>query len=218
MKKLVQKVVAEIETTAAEMINAINGGDEMLLQRISTEGSWKKYKAGEIDKEETMKRAVKRIERKATKNQLEKINRINEVETAGGDLIEATLAIKWKKTYEGYQAAATLKVTCKLDGNTRSFAYETRYTGGGGYDKESTAAAAALNESPEMLKLIYKAYNDGLSLPYGVNQYNGSLPAYGGGVGISCYYSIFESVGYKLVSVYADKTTNVYRIERTATK
>ena len=216
LKNLIKKVVSEIETTAAETIGSINN-DEMILKRLSTERSWKQYKAGEIDKEETMKRAIRRFERRSAKDQLNKINKINEI-TAAGDLIDATLSIKWKKTREGSQAAATLQVTCKLDGNTRCFTYETRYTGGGGFDKESTAAAAALNQSGEMLKLIYKAYNDGLSLPYGVNQYKGFLPAYGHGVGISCYYSIFEAVGYKFKSVYADKTTNVYSIERTATK
>jgi len=40
------------------------------------------------------------------------------------------------------------------------------------------------------------------------------IPTFAGGVGVSCYYNVFESIGYKLNHIANGQTFDVYTIEK----
>lgn len=84
---------------------------------------------------------------------------------------------------------------------------------GCGYDKESAAIASALNQNPEILKILYDHAEAGETFPYGVDVWAG-LPSFAGGCGVSCFYSIFEACGYTFRQVASGKMFDVYEITR----
>lgn len=96
----------------------------------------------------------------------------------------------------GYQCMAAVEVR----GAGHVTRYESDYTRGCGYDKPSTAAAEALDWSPEIMYLLYKRKaeileNPGIHYPYGAN-YNLSLPSFDGGVGMSAITGVFKDLGF----------------------
>jgi hypothetical protein len=88
--------------------------------------------------------------------------------------------------------------------------------GGCGYDKESTAVAAALNQSNALLKALYivreKDTKTELRALYGYGSGYGILPRFEGGVGVSCYPEIFAKIGYNWKKVSSGKTFDVYNV------
>lgn len=92
--------------------------------------------------------------------------------------------------------------------------------GGCGYDKCSTAVARILNEIPQLKKLMcelknktsnYKKSNREL---FGYGSGYGVIPSFEGGVGVSCYDRIFNSIGYKFETVSSGKMFNVYKVSK----
>ncbi len=87
---------------------------------------------------------------------------------------------------------------------------------GCGYCKESTAFAKSINQSFYFLALLAKEKNRPKNygktneqiFGYGVC---GVIPKLSGGVGTSCYYSVFDAIGYKLDNVANGKMFNVYK-------
>jgi hypothetical protein len=102
--------------------------------------------------------------------------------------------------------------------------YNSGSIGGCGYDKESTAVANVLNQSNEVLKLLYTLKNKKCNVElknndmfsYGAGY--GITPSIEGGVGVSCYNRIFNKVGYKFSKVSSGKTFDVYKIEKLTAK
>lgn len=84
---------------------------------------------------------------------------------------------------------------------------------GCGYDKQSAAIASAMNQNPEILKILYDHAEAGGTFPYGVHTFAG-LPSFDGGCGVSCFYSIFEACGYTFRQVASGKAFDVYEITR----
>ena len=90
------------------------------------------------------------------------------------------------------------------------------YANGCGYDKHSAAVAAALNK--HFQSLLWKAKQMGLSkegYPNGLAIPNGWKPYFEGGIGMECYYKVFEFLGYKLEYVYGNRHTDVWKITKT---
>jgi len=83
--------------------------------------------------------------------------------------------------------------------------YTTGHASGCGYDKLSTAIAEALNKNNNILNLLYNTYEKELrknknislrdSIGYGSGYYG--IPSFDGGVGYSCFRSIFQKLGAK---------------------
>lgn len=98
--------------------------------------------------------------------------------------------------------------------------------GGGGYDKGSTAVANVLNQINEVLKPLYakkdkhikgiapNRQNEAHRDLFGYGSGYGILPSIEGGVGVSCYPKIFESIGYKFSTQASGKTFDVYTITK----
>ena len=96
--------------------------------------------------------------------------------------------------------------------------YYTGSASGCGYDKESAAVAQALNQSASVLKALYDMKEQNIEkhshdvLGYGSGY--GIRPYFEGGVGISCFRSIFERLGYKWECTGSGKTFDVYKVSR----
>ena len=84
---------------------------------------------------------------------------------------------------------------------------------GCGYDKESAAIASAMNQNPEVMRILYDHAESGEGFPYSVHTFAG-LPSFDGGCGVSCFRSVFEACGYEWRQVGNDKTFNAYAITR----
>jgi hypothetical protein len=128
-----------------------------------------------------------------------------------------TLSIDWKKSQMwGYNPLATAKVTY-LDNISETF-YSDRVTGAG-YDKESTAFANSINQVNGILNKMINLKNDNISKDnrdlFGYGTQGDFIPMFANGVGVSCYYNVFESIGYQLKHIANGQTFDVYTIEKT---
>ena len=84
---------------------------------------------------------------------------------------------------------------------------------GCGYDKESAAIASAMNENPEIMRILYDHAERGDGFPYSVHTFAG-LPSFDGGCGISCFRSVFDACGYECRQVGNGKNFSAYTITR----
>lgn len=156
-----------------------------------------------------------KLARIEAKKQAKEAARI-EAEKTQKPVASITFNIEWKKSrIWGANPHLTADVIYK-DG-TRNYFNST--CGGCGYDKESTVIADIFNQT-----LKYKLWNLDFSriknssietvenpLPYGIHNYSGNNPCFGGGIGTNCYYRIAEAIGGKFERVGSGKTFDVYK-------
>ena len=148
----------------------------------------------------------------------EQIGIIDAAEDAG-EILDGVLTIDWSRNYEGYQAKAYLSYRyIDTDGYQRRANYESRRTGGGGYDKASTAAASVLRQSPEFNRiLMYLRENDAEEEPgYGVRLNKGEPygPSFGGGVGMNALIGAMKSIGIDMYEAQYTDNHQVYTFQR----
>lgn len=123
---------------------------------------------------------------------------------AAGTINEIKVQIEWK-TNRTWGANPTAEVWITGE----NFEYlKSGSIGGCGYDKTSTSFAQALNQSLAFRKLLLKNSNKIAKL-YGHR--NGTLS---GGVGVSCYPSIFAAMGYKMQTTASGKMFDAYLITK----
>lgn len=142
--------------------------------------------------------------------------RIQCVSDACKTVTSISISIEWVKNRTwGGCPKAEIRV-CYSDNTCNS--YESGRITGCGYDKESTAVAQALNQSNDLLHMLYavkesapQAQNRDL-LGYGSGY--GNLPYFEGGVGVSCYPHIFEKIGLKWEGISHGKTYDVYQVTK----
>lgn len=161
-----------------------------------------------------LKKYLAERKRKAINKTLaSKLQHLLTVEQAA-DFKGADISIEWKKNRTwGSNPTAEARIH-----TTDRFEYfNSGSIGGCGYDKRSTAAANALNQSNSFLKAMYllkeqnpTARNGDL---FGYGSGYGILPRLEGGVGVSCYPEIFAKIGFKWVSVAEGRTFDVYSIQ-----
>ena len=194
-----------------------NKPDYYLLQYL-TDTRREAYEAGRITREKAIEYATARALREVEKDKAEEIGKLISVEAAG-ELIEATITIEWKRSATwGHNPTAELRYCFKRGDGEQWGHIDGSSVGGCGYDKESTAAAQVLNQCPEALKPLYAAKDAHMSenshkaIGYGAGY--AARPYFEGGVGISCFRSIYENLGYKWENVPSGKTFDVYRISK----
>lgn len=121
------------------------------------------------------------------------IEKLNNIESAQYEIEKVKITVEWTKSKTwGNNPTATVEVFT----NTRRYEY-IGTASGCGYDKESASVAQAMNQANELLNLIYTAMDEKAeSKPYGVNDYDTSI-SFAGGVGMSCYRTICEWLGFK---------------------
>ena len=194
------------------------------LEHWSTANKWDAYKAGRITREKAVEYATARALRDIEKTFAAKVEKLDRV-AAAPDLDYAEVSVEWKRSsYWG--SCPTAKAT------VNGWNSYSQRAGGCGYDKLSAAVGGALSASPSVLKALYQAAEDALAagkcfaylnsncvtwrdvLGYGSGY--SVLPYLEGGVGVSCYETIFANCGYKFRRVASGKTFDVFTIERGA--
>jgi hypothetical protein len=142
---------------------------------------------------------------------------LSQEEFANFDDIESiTINIDWKKSQMwGNNPQAEAKQILKSGLHTY---FNSCRVVGSGYDKESTAVAEALNQCNGVLKLLYTIKENNITEKnanlFGYGSGYGILPRIEKGVGVSCYNSIFNKVGFKFYTLSSGKTFDVYKIEK----
>ena len=222
MKNLIKAIEAEQKKRLEDFIFSINEVNEIkglktwqyndLLPKGKdvSKFTFDSLKAYLISRKE--KAIYKAIERE--------VKKINTVANAG-ELIEVKITIEWKRSamWGSNPIAECWYAYNDKEGNRNSNYVKSGSIGGCGYDKQSTAVAECLNQINEVLKPLYAVKNAALKVSeyknhelLGYGSGYGILPSIEGGVGVSCYPTIFDKVGYKFSTVASGKTFDVYTI------
>lgn len=168
---------------------------------------------------------ISRKEKSIYKSIEREVNKIKTVFNAG-TLIDVKISIEWKRSRMwGSNPSAECWYSYKdADGQYRNGYVVSGSIGGCGYDKGSTAVARCLNQINEVLKPLYAKKDKaikGITTPhnntihrdiFGYGSGYGILPTIEGGVGVSCYPSIFAAIGYEFSTLASGKTFDVYKI------
>lgn len=204
------------EKVSAQIMNGTTENADQYLMYYLTDSKRTAYKEGRITREAAVDIAIKRAHKKIEKDMADYFKRLHEAEQAG-ILKSAPISITWKRSpMWGNNPTAELQTTFEKDGYTHYSRVNGTSVGGCGYDKESTAVAQVLNQSPEVMKLLYdaaerqpdKKHHDALGYGSGY----GILPYFEGGVGVPCFRAIFEKLGYKWEWTASGKNFDVYTI------
>lgn len=158
---------------------------------------------------------LKKLARKRAKLLDKKLKNIEIVENAP-DLDSITINVEWKKS-KTWGSNPNVEIKVKTENPTSYNRYYGKASGCG-YDKESAAIQEALNQCPAVLKVLYSKKEDNFNTAnrdlFGYGSGYGCLPYFESGVGVSCYYKIWESVGYKMEHIASGKTFDVYTVSR----
>lgn len=197
------------------------------IKHYCTARRWDQYQAGEISREKIVELTIKRAEKQRDKETAKKLEKLERA-AAAPDLESVSISVEWKRSSTwGYNPTAEIVVYAG--------GQQKRYAGtasGCGYDKRTAAIGAALNQSASIKKMLYTAKEKALAsmsaeaaeaakkgyvfgcesnrdfIHYGAGY--GVLPYFEGGVGISSFYGVFESCGYKCTAQHETKRTDYY--------
>lgn len=170
--------------------------------------------AGNMNEGEFKKAWFAGIERKKAAN-IENAAKVFTEICDAPDVEEIRLSTEWKKNATwGHNPTTTARIWANSKENKYFEGVGT--ASGCGYDKYSAAVARALNDSKSIQKalLVCAVMDEKESKKKGENckTYGYHLNAWGihleGGVGITCFYSIFRRVGLKVTAENETKTTN----------
>lgn len=208
LNNLIEAIKKDMETQKAETMEHLKVEEYYTLNYYLTALRKKQLADGTITRDKAVEIASKKVEKEYNKRTAEAVDKVNKIDNAD-DFNGCTITIEWKKGSMGAnQAKATLTGCGYIEGCR---------TGGCGYDKESTAMADVLNECYPLMKLLYKyreEHLDGtnhITFGYG-SGYNKVLPYFEGGVGVSSFYKIFETIGCTLKHTACGKTFDVYEV------
>ena len=195
MSKNNEEVKRQLENIENENMNTLNFYTTNLRQE--------QFKEGKISMDK-FKACAKTKMLKETKKQLDKeLKELEKIENNHKLFDTLYIQIQSKKTSLGYQFKATLSDSIeKIEG---------KYTGGWGYDKLSSAISEVLNEYLPLKELLYnykekylfenkliQANNHEI---FGYGSGYGILPYFEGGVGVSSYYEIFNTIGLEFKQI-----------------
>ena len=154
--------------------------------------------------EDIIAKMIKKAERKNAKNTAERIAKIEAAENAE-DVNSITINVEYYRSRTwGWNPTAT--VIGRYD-------YTHGSASGCGYDKTSAAMSYAMNDSPEVMRILYKHAEAGETFPYSVHTFAG-VPSFDGGCGVTCFYAVFEACGYKFRQTADGRTFSAFSIEK----
>lgn len=162
---------------------------------------------------------TQKLDTQTTAVLLKKYNRENERERAktlqhlynvfnlSTDVSTIDISVEWHKSRTwGYNPTCNVFAGCD---------FTTGHASGCGYDKESASMAQALNDSMNVMRILYSFVDRGgvFYMSDGISTCGG-LPCIEGGCGVSTISRVFEKCGYKLRTVASGKLYNAYTVER----
>lgn len=202
------------------------------LGQHSTATRWDQYQNGEITREKAIEFAIKRTLKEIDRETIKKNDKLLRARDAA-EIQNVSISVEWKRSSTwGYNPTATVTI----NGTTRFGGTAS----GCGYDKETAAVAAALNQSIVILKMLYTAKENALEtmppeeieaakkgycfgcetnrhfIHYGAGY--GVLPYFEGGVGMASFEGVFNACGLRLTHQNRTKRTDYYLFERGTTK
>lgn len=215
-KNLSQSLIKESAKELKEFKIGLKSAEDLNLWFYNNLLTATTAKAGYFKSDKEKKEyLLKRYEAKQEKKLTAKLKQLETVFNADKDIADIKISVEWKKS-----AMWGANPTAEAEFIGKNF-YEFKKSGsisGCGYDKESTAIAEALNQCNALLNKMYaikeanpKKTNNEL---FGYGSGHGLMPYFEGGVGISCYYRIFEKIGLKLERVAGGKTFDIYRVSK----
>ena len=195
MSKNNEEVKRQLENIENENMNTLNFYTTNLRQE--------QFKEGKISMDK-FKACAKTKMLKETKKQLDKeLKELEKIENNHKLFDTLYIQVQCKKTNLGYQYKAILSDSIeKIEG---------KYTGGWGYDKLSSAISEVLNEYLPLKELLYN-YKEKYLFENKLTQVNnrdifgygsgyGILPYFEGGVGVTSYYKIFNTIGLEFKQI-----------------
>ena len=185
--------------------------DTWYYNELMPKGSKKQFSSISEQREYLKARKQKAIQKELDK-QFERISLISNAP----DMTFATVSIEWKKS-SMWGSNPNASVSVGYSDHSRNI-FESGSISGCGYDKESTAFARAINQSHSFLKALYLMKDANIDKSnhelFGYGSGYGILPYLEGGVGTSCFYRIFEKLGFKMENTASGKTFDVYSISK----
>lgn len=162
-------------------------------------------------KKEAVNYLFDRIEKQAEKELQKEYQKLVCIFNSG-DILSIKISVEWKKSaLYGSNPTAEVRVH-----TTNGYEYLVGKSSGCGYDKESAAIASALNSCNSVIKMLFSAdKKDKDCKVYGYRQAkDGYFPHISGGVGVSCYKSVFALFGLNFECVASGKTFDSYIITK----
>lgn len=182
--------------------------DDRLIERFTTDYTYKKYRAGEISQDKAYKKAYDKMVKTMYTERENKLSKLEKYENAQ-DIERVKISVEWKKSYTW-----GMNPHVDLSAYSCNNLYTSNSTASGcGYDKQSEAVANALNGIYGIRKLLIEKLDYiEQKKPYGVNLYS-NIPAFSGGVGVDCYRSFFKAIGWNWEEMHG-KTYDCYILTR----
>lgn len=148
---------------------------------------------------------------KSLNDKLKQLKTISE----GGELISATISVEWKRSR---MWGSNPTAEARVETTKGWFVFNSGSIGGCGYDKLSTAVASCLTQCNALLNSMYHIKNerpteDNRTI-FGYGSGSGLLPSIEGGVGVSCYPKIFNTLGFEFKTTASGKSFDVYTITK----
>ena len=193
------------------------------LKQYSTPRRWEQYQRGEIDRAKAVELATKRAAKEIEKDTAAKLAQLEAAATAPR-FDSVSISVTWAKS-RTWGANPTAEVLNLGDRRT------VGHASGCGYDKESAAIAEALNQNPAALRVLYElgesalaqgdsprsktactGYHWGGCIGYGAGY--SVLPYFEGGVGSSCFWSIFQKAGFSVRLAGSGKMFDCWTLQK----
>ena len=177
-----------------------------LKQFISAHNFW------DYPTEKKIEYLVKRINKKYDAELYEKIQRVDLLGVSG-EIEKIIINVEWTKS-RTWGANPTANVCVDFASGMRETYAGT--ASGCGYDKESAAIASALNQCDAFIALLFEVEkNDPDGKIYGYsNSKKRYFPHLSGGVGVSCYPSVFAAAGFEWNKTGWGKMFDCYSITK----
>lgn len=210
IKLATSKISEDVKFQKSQVKKSTDFSEWLIHSLLPKSKTVKQLKA--MERKDAEKYLFNRIDKKTEKeisDITEKYNNIMQSE----DIESISISVEWKKSATwGMNPTATAKVNY-IDGSCNYFDGKAS---GCGYDKESAAIASALNCSNSVQKLLFLcSKNDPDNKVYGYyNSNKGYFPHISGGVGVSCYNSVFNLCGFKFEKTNSGKTFDCYLISK----
>lgn len=217
MKNLAKQLKKEVLTRKTEKLNSINTIDfcdakqlPWYLSQLLPKSKEKHIFASVTELKDYLK---KRLEIHIVKK-IESLEKQLIFSESLQPLTELTISVEWKKS-SMWGMNPTAEVVVNGVGRISSGSIS-----GCGYDKQSTAVANVLNQVPQLIKLMYEFKNKPKNVMqknndvFGYGSGYGILPSFEGGVGVSCYNSILNKIGYKFETITSGKTFDVFKVSK----
>lgn len=150
---------------------------------------------------------LKKYSRENERERAKTLQRLYNVANTANAVSTIDISVEWHSSRAwGYNPS------CRV---FAGYEFTTGHASGCWYDKESASIANALNDSVNVLYIMYNFVDRGgvFDMPVGIST-AGGLPVIDGGCGVSTISRIFEKCGYKMRTVASGKLYNAYTIER----